>query len=73
MQDEDTHPRLSPRIVVEPYGKPYVGSIFSTVMFAGAAWAVLVSAKRSTTAAVASKIRRDMEVVEGEIRSSGSQ
>ena len=58
--NEDTHPRLTPLILVEPYGKPNVGSRFSIVDFEGVACAVHVWAKRSTAAAAASMVRRDM-------------
>jgi len=53
--DEDTHPRLTPLILVEPYGKPNVGSRFSTIPRAAHVWA-----KRSTTAAVALIPQRDI-------------
>ena len=60
MGNEDTHPRLTPLILVEPYGKPNVGSRFAIVGCEGVACAVHVWAKRSTTAAAASMVRRDM-------------
>ena len=62
MWDEATHPRLTPLILVEPYGKPNVGSRFSTIMLGGVAWTAHVRAKRSTAAAVALKALRDIEV-----------
>ena len=60
MWGEATHPRLTPLILVEPYGKPNARSRFSTIMLGGVAWTAHVWAKRNTAAAVALKALRDM-------------